>query len=239
MKCSLSGQNTRVLAKAVNSFSRIGSELYLEANQNGLTLRTVNDSQTAFSVMNFETGFFTDFKIDRSDSHEFGNKCKVSMKSCLGVFKNMRQVEKCQISLNVKTSKLLIKFICLFDTIKTHNVSILEQESLNAVYMTENPPNRMTAPNKMFTEIINNFRMYDNEITIEAAADLVVLKNNIDIQTDKHLMRTKLTLKSQEFSEYHISVPTTITFCLKELRAILNFADALSLDMTINFETAG
>lgn len=47
----------------------------------------------------------------------------------------------------------------------------------------------------MFTEIISNFRMYDNEITIEADADLVVLKNNIDMQTDKHLMRTKLTLK--------------------------------------------
>lgn len=53
----------------------------------------------------------------------------------------------------------------------------------------------MTAPNKMFTEIISNFRMYDNEITIEAATDLVVLKNNIDMHTDKHLMRTKLTLK--------------------------------------------
>ncbi|KAG4069861.1 hypothetical protein HA402_009568 [Bradysia odoriphaga] len=255
MKCSLNGHNTRVLSKAINSFSRIGSELYLEATQNGLILRTVNDSQTAFAVMSFETAFFTDFKIDRSNSDEYSNKCKVSMKSCLGVFKNTRQVrcaihneqflivrfqvEKCQITLNLKTSKLLFQFNCLFDTIKTHNVSILEQESLNAVYMTDNPPNRMTAPNKMFTEIISNFRMYDNEITIEAATDLVVLKNNIDMHTDKHLMRTKLTLKSQEFTDYHISDPTNITFCLKELRAILNFADALSLDMTINFESAG
>lgn len=112
MKCALTGQNTRgsqlfysfavvfhsakfnssVLAKAVNSFSRIGNELYLEATQNGLILRTVNDSQTAFAVMTFETGFFTDFKIDRSNTDEFCNKCKVSMKSCLSVFKNMRQV---------------------------------------------------------------------------------------------------------------------------------------------------
>lgn len=87
--------NFSVLAKAVNSFSRIGNELYLEATQNGLILRTVNDSQTAFAVMNFETGFFTDFKIDRSDSDEYSNKCKVSMRSCLGVFKNMRQVTLC------------------------------------------------------------------------------------------------------------------------------------------------
>lgn len=84
--------NFPVLAKAINSFSRIGTELYLEATPNGLILRTVNDPQTAFAVMNFETGFFTAFKIDRSNSGEFCNKCKVSMRSCLGVFKNMRQV---------------------------------------------------------------------------------------------------------------------------------------------------
>lgn len=84
--------NFPVLAKAITSFSRIGNELYLEATQNGLILRTVNDSQTAFAVLNFETGFFTDFKIDRSNADEYCNKCKVSMKSCLGVFKNMRQV---------------------------------------------------------------------------------------------------------------------------------------------------
>lgn len=97
-------------------------------------------------------------------------------------------------SLNLKTSKLLFQFNCLFDTVKTHNVSILEQEKLNAVYMSDNPPNRMTAPNKMFSDVISNFRMYDNEITIEAA-DMVIFKNNIDMQTDKNLMRTKLTLK--------------------------------------------
>lgn len=95
-----------VLGKAVNSFSRIGNELYLEATPNGLILRTVNDSQTAFAVMTFETGFFTDFKIDRSNSDEFCNKCKVSMKSCLSVFKNMRQVHKtsCVISPNLQCS---------------------------------------------------------------------------------------------------------------------------------------
>lgn len=52
------------------------------------------------------------------------------------------KVEKCQITLNQKTSKILFQFNCLFDTIKTHNVSILDHESLNAVYMTDNPPNR-------------------------------------------------------------------------------------------------
>lgn len=92
--------NSAVLAKAINSFSRIGHELYFEAGQNGLTIRTVNDSHTAFAVMTFETGFFTEFKIDRSSTDEFCNKCKVLMKSILGVFRNMRQVGVRQGTLN-------------------------------------------------------------------------------------------------------------------------------------------
>lgn len=53
----------------------------------------------------------------------------------------------------------------------------------------------MTTPNKLFTEVIGNFRMYDNEITIEAATDSVIFKNHVDMHTDKHLMRTKMALK--------------------------------------------
>lgn len=81
-----------VLAKAINSLSRFGSELYFEATANELILRSVNEPRTAFALMKFEAGFFTEFKIDRSTTDDFCNKCKISMKSCLGVFKNMRQV---------------------------------------------------------------------------------------------------------------------------------------------------
>lgn len=59
------------------------------------------------------------------------------------------------------------------------------------------------------------------------------------MKTTQFFTKLHFRFRSQEFTDYHISDPTNITFCLKELRAILNFADALSLDMTINFESAG
>lgn len=80
------------LSKAVHSLARIGNELYVEGTAAGLILRTVNDSHTAYAVMKFHTGFFTRYQLDSSEADKYANTCKVSMKSCLGVFKNTRQV---------------------------------------------------------------------------------------------------------------------------------------------------
>lgn len=85
-----------VLTKAIHSFSRIGSELFIEAHQNGLSLRTVNNARSAFSIITFSPEFFTEYHsttiADNPDDIEFENKCKVSIKSCLDVLKNMKQV---------------------------------------------------------------------------------------------------------------------------------------------------
>lgn len=79
------------LAKAVNSFARIGIELYLEADAtNGLSLRTVNMTKSAYASINFDLDFFSSFVVKAKNADE--NHCKLSMKSCLGIFRNMKQV---------------------------------------------------------------------------------------------------------------------------------------------------
>ena len=52
--------------------------------------------------------------------------------------------------------------------------------------------------------------------------------------------RTQLVLGSGEFENYTIGSNTSvITFCLKELRALLHFAEGSNLVVHIHFETAG
>lgn len=115
MKCVLTGQNAiskrivlplvhfsffgmlkanlfLVLARVIHSFSRIGNELFIEADsRNGLSLRTINMTKSAFSMIMFNMDFFTSFRINPK-ADEFENQCKLSMKSCLSVFRNMKQV---------------------------------------------------------------------------------------------------------------------------------------------------
>lgn len=45
--------------------------------------------------------------------------------------------------------------------------------------------------------------------------------------------------RPEEFECYKIGECTTITFCMRELRAILGFAESMNASITANFDTAG
>lgn len=45
--------------------------------------------------------------------------------------------------------------------------------------------------------------------------------------------------RPDEFENYKIAEDTTITFCMRELRAILNFAESMNTSMSANFNKAG
>lgn len=72
--------------------AKIGSELFVEADDDGLSIRTVSATKSAFAMIRFEPNFFNDYNIESDTEDDFANKCKVSMKACIGVFKNMKQV---------------------------------------------------------------------------------------------------------------------------------------------------
>lgn len=80
-----------VLARAIQSFARIGDEMLLESNIDGLTLRTTNLSTSAFAIFTFKPNFFYEFVVSDSNDVE-ANSCKLLLKTCLGAFRNMKQV---------------------------------------------------------------------------------------------------------------------------------------------------
>lgn len=143
MKCLLTGLNARVLAKAIQSLSRIGDELFLEAiPSGGLSVVTINSSKSAYASFVFSNSFFINFiRNDAGVDAGDGNKCRISMKSVLSVFKNMKQVEECKIVLKGKESRLVFKMKCRLDTTKTHFVSIIDGTKIETAYPTDNSPN--------------------------------------------------------------------------------------------------
>lgn len=52
-------------------------------------------------------------------------------------------------------------------------------------------------------------------------------------------VRTEVTLAKDEFNSFQVKFCTQVTFCLKELRAVLSFAEALGLDLDCHMESAG
>lgn len=78
MKCLVTGGNVKVLGKAVHSLSRIGDELYLEPLEDGLSLRTVNSSRSAYACFLFAPLFFHQYQAATPGQDLL--RCKILMK---------------------------------------------------------------------------------------------------------------------------------------------------------------
>lgn len=77
-------------------------------------------------------------------------------------------------------------------------------------------------------------------MTLEATTQSLILRNYVDSNMDlTKIIRTQISLKASEFDSYTVGTETTITFTLKEFRALLAFAEALSLPLQLHFETTG
>eukprot|EP00117_Sycon_ciliatum_P030720 scpid77246/ scgid0108/ Cell cycle checkpoint control protein RAD9A; DNA repair exonuclease rad9 homolog A; Rad9-like protein len=181
---------------------------------------------------------------DYDDDEDQDVKCKVGAKSCLSVFRSLATLEKtvdrCSIDLDVLAAKLVFVLHCKHGITKTYNLGFQECESLQAVFSKNLSVNVITAQSKLLQEVVSNFHMSQEEVTMRALASRLAFKNYIDDAPDpKKALLTETHLDPEEFDHYCIGVESSLTFCLKELRAILGFLDAAQQDVTMHFESGG
>ncbi|CAG5118917.1 unnamed protein product [Candidula unifasciata] len=250
MKCTIPGVNLKVFGRAIQSLSKIGDELYFEPLEDGLYLRAVNMCRSAYGCFQFFPNFFSNYidslpdKNRNSDDGEALLRCKLGMKSILTVFKSLptidKTVEKCRIALDPTEARLVFQMYCRHGIIKTHKLAFTECETLQAVFSKDLCPNKLTAVPKLLCDAVLNFQNNQEEITLIIRPDFMALKNYVDDEADPHkVIHTELTLSPEEFEQYQAGVDADVTFCLRELRAVLAFADITSLPLTLQFETAG
>ncbi|XP_055902460.1 cell cycle checkpoint control protein RAD9A [Eupeodes corollae] len=239
MKCLLSGSNSRIFAKAIQSLAKFGTDLYIVADENGFQLRSINPNKSAVGTFKFFIRFFDTYDVSEGSSDD-ENCCRISMKAILGAFKSMKQVETCTIQIEPSRSKLLVQMNCKHETVKHFIISIIDDDSVTADVPMDNFPNLIGGSYKIFQEIVSNFQTAEEEITFEVRTDKVNVKNYVEgsLVNDK-FMRSQLKLTSDEFEDYNISEQTSVTFCLKEFRAFLMFSEALFENLNIKFRDAG
>ncbi|KAM9326190.1 cell cycle checkpoint control protein RAD9A [Gastrophryne carolinensis] len=240
VKCMVTGSNIKALGRAIHSLSRIGEELYFESLEDGLCLRSVNSSRSAYACFTFAPLFFHSYEAKGGTCH-----CKIYMKSVISVFRSLpsleKTVERCLISLNTSSSRLVIQLFCKYGITKTHNLSYQDCESLQAVYSTDTCPNVLRAPARLFTDAVVHFPQTLAEVTLMASpSGKVTLRNYVEEEVDpSKAMLTELSLSSEEFLAYNLQKPSEITFCLREFRGLLGFAESSSLPIAIHFDMAG
>ncbi|XP_062488243.1 cell cycle checkpoint control protein RAD9A [Pezoporus occidentalis] len=245
MKCVIVGGNVKVLGRAVHSLSRIGDELYLEPTENGLSLRSINSSRSAFASFLFAPHFFQRYEAGgpQPDTELF--RCKVLMKSFLGVFRSLpsleKTVEKCLILLKAQLSRLVVQLHCKYGVTKTHNLAFQECERLQAVFDTQRCASSLRAPAQLLAEAVVHFPLTLAEVTLRVdPGGKISLRNYVEDEAElSKTMVTELCLAKEEFEAVAAVPDSHITFCLREFRGLLSFAEASNLPLSIYYDAPG
>ncbi|KAK5871704.1 hypothetical protein PBY51_004567 [Eleginops maclovinus] len=243
MDCVLEGNAVKAFGKAIHSLSRIGDELCLDPMNKGLALRSVNSAHSAYACFLFSPMFFTKYCLGPDQGSE-KVQCKLLMKSILPLFRCLasigRNVEQCQIQVNTPNDRVKIQFFCRHGITKTHNLCYQDSEALQAVFASHLCPNVLKAPARLLGDMVMHFPVYQEEITLSITPLRVSLRNYFEGANDHmNIMYTEMSLHPDEFDYFLIGVESDITFCLKELRGLLSFAESHCLPVSIHFGAAG
>ncbi|XP_035724814.1 cell cycle checkpoint control protein RAD9A-like isoform X1 [Vespa mandarinia] len=243
MKCVIPGGNVKIVAKAIHALAKIGDEMYVQPQPNSLSFRAINMANSAYADFTFFENYFSYYVFDDLEEDD-ALKCKISMRSAMTVFKtpNMidKQVETCHIELKPNADFLFITLKYKNSIIKKHILPIIDSEKLQATYIKDSATNQLSAQSVILGDAIQNFQQNLIEITLEILPQKVLLRNYIDDTSNiANVTRTQLVLGRGEFDRYSVNTETTITFCMKELKAILNFAEFVKLPINMYLESAG
>ncbi|XP_028315183.1 cell cycle checkpoint control protein RAD9A [Gouania willdenowi] len=239
MQCVVTGGNVKVLAKAIHSLSRIGDELYVEPQQDGLALRSVNSSRSAYACFLFAPLFFSRYSLP--NGHDF--RCKMAIKSVQSVFRSLatleKTVEKCHIELDEQKNRLTFTLHCKHGLLKTHNLSYQDSESLQAVFDKEGCGNVFRAQPRLLVDTVVHFPPSLEEVSVSVSDNRMWFRNHVDEEERSKAMVTELCLASDEFDHFAVHAHNSVTFCLKELRGLLVFAESTGLPISMYFDEPG
>nr|XP_039327408.1 cell cycle checkpoint control protein RAD9A isoform X4 [Saimiri boliviensis boliviensis] len=217
--------------------------LFLET-QRKLSLRTVNSSRSAYACFLFAPLFFQHYQAATPGQDLL--RCKILMKSFLSVFRSLamleKTVEKCCIALNGQSSRLVVQLHCKFGVRKTHNLSFQDCESLQAVFDPASCPHMLRAPARVLGEAVLPFPPSLAEVTLGIGRGRrVILRSYHEEEADSTVkaMVTEVCLGEEDFQQLQAQEGAAITFCLKEFRGLLSFAESANLNLSIHFDAPG
>ncbi|PIO33070.1 hypothetical protein AB205_0215020 [Aquarana catesbeiana] len=135
---------------------------------------------------------------------------------------------------------MVFRFFCKHGLTKTHNLAYEECESQQVVFSKTSCPNVLKIQSRVLSDVIIHFPSCQEEVTLTATPMKITLKSysEEDIGISK-VMHTEVHLNPEEFINFQIGTDSEVTFCLKELRGFLSFAEATSALIMVHFNKPG
>ncbi|NWU62651.1 RAD9B protein, partial [Pterocles burchelli] len=238
-----------VFGRAIHALARISDEFWFDPVEKGLALRSVNSSRSAYACVFFSSTFFqhycwTAVSQPRQKEKQLSLPCKLIIKSVLPVFRYVnvleRNVEKCSIYTNISDHHITFQLLCKHGVVKTYNLTFQECDPLQAVFAKHMCPNILKVHSRLLADIMIHFPTSQEEVTLSVTPMKVCFKSYTEEDTDySKTMLTEIQLNPEEFDYFQVGVDSEVTFCLKELRGLLVFSEAISAPVSIHFDISG
>ena len=240
--CSVAlSAHLRTLASALQCMAKMAKEVVLDASpepeRDGVvSLRCVNDAQTAFVKFDFRPEFF-------EKAHEWPVRpnvpapvaVRIQLKACLSAFRSLRTTERLVISLvRVGEARHVVVFraMCKRGVVKTHQFHYEEAQVVEAQFARDEAKHRLRARPALWVEALQHVRGSD-EVALEAHA-------GVELRLGSHVgavsgdapppsastLVTEMRIPAQDFERFDVSEPRAdVLFSLREMRAVLGFCE--------------
>ncbi|XP_012878641.1 PREDICTED: cell cycle checkpoint control protein RAD9B [Dipodomys ordii] len=123
LKCTMNGGQLKVFGKTIQALARLSNELWLDPSKQGLVLRSINSSCSAYGYALFSPVFFEQYQWSTSETMNHDDipltlnfKFTMQVKSLLPIFKCLnfleRNVEKCKMFTKSGKCRFIIQLFC-------------------------------------------------------------------------------------------------------------------------------
>ncbi|KAM5199846.1 cell cycle checkpoint control protein RAD9B isoform 2-T2 [Hipposideros larvatus] len=250
LKCGMNGSQVKVFGKAVQALSRISDELWLDPSEKGLALRSVNSCRSAYGCVLFSPVFFQHYQwstsAEMNDNDTISNlNCKLGIKGCCE--DEVRSMSALWYLLNfipsasiTRPSKSNWKIFFRRGIKRTHNVCFQESQPLQVIFEKNTCSNTLMIQPRVLAEAIVLFTSNQEEMTLAVTPRNVCIKSYSEESMDlTNSVYSEMCVGPDEFDFFQIGVDTEITFCLKELKGMLTFSEAIRAPISIHFDIPG
>ncbi|KXS22092.1 hypothetical protein M427DRAFT_164165 [Gonapodya prolifera JEL478] len=176
--------------------------------------------------------------------------CRLHLKPIINIFKQKsnveKNVEKVVLKLNprVEDDRFVIQIYCKYGITKTHKLHYESATLFQAIYSTATCRNQWVASPKVINDWLKYFHQKLDEVTIMCSATSVGLKSFTegtpgDSDLTKRSLQTELSIDPTDFESFTIALDANLTVKLKELKAVLAFADNMNQGVTAFFDHSG
>jgi len=257
-------EQLRVLKLSVQTLSKFGHEIVFEARPNGIHLRSVNQSKSAYVRITFNSSFFDVYELFEQPVLSAGILAK-----CLVASLRTQRICRAIFEVFTQENRLVVYVDCENGLQKKFQFDLIDSEALQAEINFDMYPVRITVEAGEMNRLLASFQQSLDEVTLIAIPDSGAEhhgdhqgnggRNHSATGTDKScqihsfydpskvdlgnsLLHTQLSLNAhQHFLEYQHTGRETVdvTFNLKDFKAVLTYCLSTRNNLGILFSRAG